>query len=510
MTVSMGTNDLGRFRALIAGRLGLQFDDSKLEWLVEVFERRAETTGSAPAAYLDRLERDEPARDELRELARQLTVAETYFFRHAEQFQAFTDVALPDRLSARAATRQLRILSAGCASGEEAYSLAILVRQRCLGSEWEVFIRAADINQAMLEKAAAGRYSAWALRETPEEIRRRWFVREGREFSLERDVQRAVSFEEHNLALEDPDLWPRGGYDVVFCRNLMMYFTVESAQMLVARIARALAPGGYLFLGHAETLRGLSHDFHLRHTHDTFYYQRKDGVERAPVVAASSGGWRGAPSPLAADGEWATTWIETVRRSAERIEELTERAPTPEAASSFSPGTTVRTGGELGMALDLLKKERFAEALELLGTLAPDAGRDPDALLLHAVLLMHGGHVAAAEKVCARLLEMDELCAGARYVLALCRESVGDLQGARNHDQVAAYLDPTFSMPRLHLGLLARRAGELEVAQRELGQAVLLLQREDASRLLLFGGGFGRDGLIALCRAELGRLRGKP
>ena len=85
-------------------------------------------------------------------------------------------------------------------------------------------------------------------------------------------------------------------------------------------------------------------------------------------------------------------------------------------------------------------------------------------------------------------------------MLALCRESAGDRQGALDHDSAAVYLDPAFAMPRVHLGLMARRAGDSEGARRELGQALLLLKREEASRLLLFGGGFTRDALIALDR----------
>jgi chemotaxis protein methyltransferase CheR len=123
--------------------------------------------------------------------------------------------------------------------------------------------------------------------------------------------------------------------------------------------------------------------------------------------------------------------------------------------------------------------------------------------LLNAALLTHRGQLAEAEHACRRLLEVDELSAGAHYLLALCREGAHDRSGATYHDQVAAYLDPVFAMPHLHLGLLARRGGDRPGAQRALEEALPLLQREDTSRLLLFGGGFSREALIALCRTEL-------
>jgi chemotaxis protein methyltransferase CheR len=127
---------------------------------------------------------------------------------------------------------------------------------------------------------------------------------------------------------------------------------------------------------------------------------------------------------------------------------------------------------------------------------------------LRAALLTHSGNFGAAAAVCAQLLDQDELNTGAHYLLALCRESAGDRQGALDHYRSAVYLDPGFAMPRLHLGLMARRDGDRDVAIRELGHALLLLSREDASRLLLFGSGFGREALIALCRAELDSAEG--
>jgi chemotaxis protein methyltransferase CheR len=139
-----------------------------------------------------------------------------------------------------------------------------------------------------------------------------------------------------------------------------------------------------------------------------------------------------------------------------------------------------------------------------------ESDRDPDVLLLRAVLLIHGGRLSEGQQVCAALLELDEMNAGAHYLMALCREGSGDLGGAANHDQIAAYLDPGFAMPRLHLGLLARKAGDLSAARREFSHALVLLQREDAPRLLFFGGGFGREALISLCHAEIAACGGAP
>jgi chemotaxis protein methyltransferase CheR len=511
--------ELERLRALIGRELGWQIGDGKLAVLAELLSRRTEARGEQVSSYLDRLDLSPPP-EELRAFALALTVNETYFFRNLEQFRALAEVALPDRAAVRAASRTLRLLSAGCASGEEAYTMAIVARD-LLGSAadggWQILIRAVDANPDVIARARRGRYTAWSLRETPPEIQQRWFRSEGNELVLADAIRTAVRFEERNLARQDADLWAPDVYDVIFCRNTMMYFTPAQTQALIDRITRALAPGGYLFLGHAETLRGLSHEFHLLHSHNAFYYQRRDLAREQRAewaqgprkLSGEADGWlRGAAaSPAAAlSALERDDWPEQIRRGAERVRLLSEQAAAP---ASRAPGGAVGTPPvELGGTLELLRRERFAEALVDLDRLSGGVSDDPDVLLLRAALLTHGGRIDEAEAACALLLERDELSAGAHYLLALCRERHGDPAGAVEHDQIAAYLDPAFAMPRLHLGLMARRSGDREQARRELGQAALLLQREESGRILLFGGGFTRETLVALCNSNFGAVGG--
>jgi chemotaxis protein methyltransferase CheR len=503
VSVTVATRDVERLRAAVARRLGLHFDETKSGFLEEVLRRRLETLDQGCEAYLRQLEAD-PAR-ELRALARELTVGETYFFRNTNQFLALAGVALPERMRARDGDRALRLLSAGCASGEEAYSLSIAA-QEASDPSWKVSVLGVDVNPSALEKAARAKFSRWSLRETAPDVEGRWFRMEGTEAVLDARARTPVHFEERNLIADDPRLWQSGAYDIVFCRNVIMYLTPESAELVIARIARALMPGGYLFLGHAETLRGLSADFHLRHTHETFYYQRREELARSAGPAVPTGSMAPAAAPPALDVDAAGAWVETIRRASERIGVLT--AP-PVVVGAAGEQSSVGKPRELGTALELMHLERYAEALGGLGAAPLAAVRDPDVLLLRAVLLTHLGQFQDAEAACRRLLDLDELNAGAHYAIALCREGEGDRQGAIDHDQMAVYLDRSFAMPRLHLGLVARKAGDYESARRELGQALLLLQREDPSRILLFGGGFAREALVTLCRAELAACDGQ-
>jgi chemotaxis protein methyltransferase CheR len=510
-----------RFRALLAQRYGWQYDDSKLEQLEDVLRRRIEaTTQTSYESYVERLLSSSFSVAEGQALAERLTVPETYFFRNDDHFRALAALVLPERLRLRASEKRLRILSAGCASGEEAYSIAIQLRELMPElSSWDVSILGIDLNPVVLKKAREARYSTWSLRATSDERKHRWFHSEGSDFVVDPTVRQMVRFEERNLVSDDAHFWRSLGCDVVFCRNVLMYFTAERMAAVVHSLHDALAPDGYLFLGHAETLRNVSQEFHLCHTHETFYYQRRgpgDDVRSLPLVVRTTPTAAAVATTDAIESGTSAPWFDAIHSASARIASLTRGGPPTDAprpmTTSDTPAqaTSTTRQWDLAAVLEAMAVENFAGALEQLRALPDDAHQDPDALLVRAVLLTHSGQLVDAEEMCARVLAQDALSAGAHYVLALCREHAGDIAGARERNQTAVYLDASFAMPRLHLGLLARRAGDVVTALRELGQAAILLAREDASRVLLFGGGFSREALLRLCKQELRALGGEP
>jgi chemotaxis protein methyltransferase CheR len=511
VTGDLTPTDVEQFRTLVAKRLGLEFDDSKVDQLAGVLRERLRFLGVRRLdTYIDKVMSFD-AGGELGALAEQLTVGETYFFRNPTQFSALTEVILPQRLAERNARPDVQILSAGCASGEEAYSIAILLNEKHFALPGRVFkIHAIDINPTAIKKALRARYSKWSLRSTSAELRNRYFRCEDGDYLLEPAVRGMASFQVRNLLENDGAFWREGAFDVIFCRNVMMYFSDEVTRKVLERITRALVPGGCLFLGDAETLRGLSQEFHLQHTHGAFYYRRIDPCERRsratapwyepPVVAS------GQPEgpPLAAADLFAN--IDRISRQIANPD-FSERRFAAQvssvSASRLLPAVAAKPSWDLRLAHELLQQERFADSIESLGQLPPQAKQDPDVLLLRAVLLTNSGKLIEAGEVCKQLLEVDEINAGAHYLMALCLEHIGDLAGATHQDQVAIYLDPSLSIAHFHLGLLARRGAKFEQARREVGQALFLLAREDAARILLFGGGFSRTALIEMCRAEL-------
>lgn len=499
------TAALERFRAVIEQRLGLAFADDHLTHLEAVLRARSAATGGSVTEYLERLTSPLDGQQEIAALSADLTVGETYFFRNPDQFRALAEAALPARLAARAGERRLRLLSAGCASGEEAYSLAIVLRELSPQLEgWAVAIEGVDVNPAAIARACRARYSAWSLRETPPDVRERYFCREGSDYVVRDEVQAAVSFATGNLCDGAAPFWNPGEFDVIFCRNVAMYFSDGARRALASRLAVALAPGGFLFLGHAECLRGISEAFDLRLTHETFYYQRAqvtgDRYPARPPSVPSTFDARQPPPD--------TSWVDTIRQAADRVAQLTDSAGRAAAsgampASAASTGQPVEDAWEAERVLALLRAERFDEAIARLRALPDGAASSSKARLMLAALLTIRGEVAEAAALCEELLAADARNAGAHYVAALCCEHRGDGAAAAAHNHAAMALDATFAMPHLHLGLLAKRAGDRATARRELRRALTLLAQEDATRLLLFGGGFNGDALAQFCRAQL-------
>ena len=452
----MTGGEVRRFRELLAGRLGWTFDDSDTGQLAELLRSRAGRHDMSPGDYLVRL----AARSweaETAELVERLSITETYFFRHGEQFRALREKALPERVAARSAQRVLRMLSVACSSGEEAYTLAIVARQVQPDPDWIISVLGVDANPAMLRKAGDAWYSTWSLRETPDEVRRRWFRPGDGGYRVVDDVRRLVRFQQHNVALPDDTLWRPGQYDVIFCRNLLMYLTDEVAARLVERITGALAPGGYLFLGHTDSLGSAPAGLELRQTHRSFYYRKVGGP----------------PVPVAA----------------------------PVIAVPAVPDVPVVEEDPYNRALVLLREERFTDALALIST--GPAAPAQRARLLHGVLLAQAGRLGEAIVLARRLVDDNGLYPDAHQLLGLCLEGGSAVAEAVGEYRLAAYLDQGFALPRLRLGQLARRQGDERTAATELERALELLPYEDEERIALFGGGFGRIALTVLCRSEL-------
>ena len=518
----IGAAQLTRFAELIEARLGLQCGSSSLTELAAVLAARMRALQCRSFdAYLRRLDSPVSMHEEMRELAAKLTVGETYFFRSPEQLSVFSEVAIP-RLIKGDRARAIRILSAGCATGEEPYTLAMTLRELGPLAPAEVSILAIDINPEALAKARRGSYSAWSMRATPPDCVEKYFRRDHGQFVLDESVRAMVRFDELSVAREDYQFWQPHGFDIIFCRNVIMYLSARVVGEAVARFARALAPDGFLFLSHAEPLRGISQAFLVEHAEGAFYYVLRHAggppalqKQRAwPVSPRKDTAW---PPKLSVSNARVTSPAHSASsRGASSIQRstITPVRAVAEPAFAEPPPPTLdavsraEKGTSLSLGAALIKAEQYDEALATLQGLAPADWRDPDVLLLTAIIQLERGRLDEAAELCTSLLALDGLNAAAHYLTALCHEHGGRHAAAIDSYRTVVYLDSAFAMPHLRLGLMFRRSGDLTGARRELQNASMLLAQEDPARVLLFGGGFSRSTLIDICGSELRMCEG--
>jgi chemotaxis protein methyltransferase CheR len=279
-------------RSFLYDRSGLHFGDNK-KFLIEnrLQKRLAERGMERFEPYLRLLQSTPGVAGELLELLDAVTTHETSFFRNQPQLEAFRRRVLPEVIERQTGKgrKALRIWSAACSSGEEPYTLAMLVLE-VLGPEikrWSVQILGTDIAQSVLEKARGAAYNRYSFRSAPAYYIQKYFEVEGQDlFHLKDEPKSLVNFQLLNFA-DDARMRVMRGYQIVFCRNALIYFDKPAKRRFVAHFTRALDPGGYFFAGHSESLHGVSDELKLIHFPGALAYRKP-----APESDGSSNRWK--------------------------------------------------------------------------------------------------------------------------------------------------------------------------------------------------------------------------
>jgi chemotaxis protein methyltransferase CheR len=215
----------------------------------------------------------ETRRAELDEIVERVTTNETYFFREGYQLSAFKDEILPQLWTERPRGKRLTIWSAGCSSGEEAYTIAILILESGLFGDWEVRVFGSDISKKVLTTARRGTYGRPSFRTTEPRIIRRYFRDVDGRHQVRDEVRQMVSFGQINL-FDEPSTSIVGEVDVIFCRNVLIYFNHGSRRRVIDTLHRKLVRGGHLLLGHSESLINITTAFELVHLKNDMVYRK--------------------------------------------------------------------------------------------------------------------------------------------------------------------------------------------------------------------------------------------
>ncbi len=471
---------------------GLHFSTSNRRLLERGLQRRMQALQiTSPQRYFDFLSQSQNNQDEFNKLVGLLTVGETCFFRYRSHHDALVHNVLPELLTRNAASRRLRVWSAGCSTGEEPYSLAMkLLENFPRLHDWDVQILATDINKRSLRKAREGIYRERALRQAEPRYRERYFRQTGDCFVLDHKVRSLVRFAYCNLQADEFPDPHRGtsGLDLIFCRNVLIYFRPETIRQIVARFADCLNPGGYLFLGHAETLQYISDRFVRHHQHGAFYYQLKaPSAPKPPVVPA--------PIPLMP--------LPTVEAMVPVVAKPAPPLPLPTAPRPEPPDPEKLY--QQGVAA--FEHEDFAAAGQLFDRVlaaAPDHAR---ALVGKGLLCANQGQYQEARQWCARAICSDDLCPEAYLLRGLILDMEGQFDRALVEYQKVLWLERDFIMAHYFSARCHDQLNQDAQQIRSLRNAMRCLEKSAENGIIPFSGGMSRPVLLELCRQQLAAIQ---
>jgi chemotaxis protein methyltransferase CheR len=431
----LSVSQIGALRDLLAGYCGVYLDDSRSQTLCAAVRRRAALRGEAPAAYAASL--PSPAcRGELQAVAELLLNHETIFFRNRPHMEALRSHILPELHRRLPAGEPIRIWSAGCATGEEAYSIAI-VASEALGipPSRPVQILGTDLSEAALGRAEAGVYRGRTLMNLSEARRGRFFSPRGDALVAGPALRRLVRFERCNLL--DPFPPVIAGVHLIFCQNVTIYFQVETCRALMGRFYDALAEGGALFLGFSETLWNIFSRFHWREISGSYVYYKES--QRKPSQQAA----------LVASGPPARP------------------APAGHAARAAAPPALPDEAALVEGARALIDAGDSAAALDLIASAPLRGERAPQMLALAARAHANRGDLDLAVAEARRALELDPLTTEAHLLMGLIYARQGQFGEAVRQLDRARYLDPEEPLIAFHMAECHRQAGRPDAAIRE-------------------------------------------
>lgn len=478
--------DLAPFKDLIVSHCGLVFENERNVTLEKGIRTRIGKTASASGEdYLTLLRRDP---NEFTHLVDLLTVNETYFFREPAHLEILSRKIVPAIIEGERRCDPVRILSAGCSTGEEAYSVAIALMEAGCGEQSRV--TGVDIDTTAIARARSGIFGKASFRGFPDHLASRYFTKEpGGLLKIGDDVRRRVEFRRMNLMEES---YPEdfGLFDVIFYRNVSIYFPADIQRHIFRRLAALLREGGALFVSSTETLFHNVGVLSLVELDGTFLYRKLPEIvfeeRRAPLPPQrpfSSRPLRPTPRPIQSSGP----------------------APALSATPSRSPAHRL-----FDEALDLARKKRFDASISVIDRLLKDEPGFVKAKTLKGSILVNLNRTAEARTTCLSALEDDPLCMEACLLLGMGARLDGDEEEASRRFREAAYIDPSCWLAHFHQAEISFLRGEKERARRGYEMVTKILEKGDVREhgLTWFPLAFHTDQFITLCRHKMDLLDG--
>jgi len=408
-------------------------------------------------------------------LASHLTVGETYFFRDENVFNALELHILPELIHSRRKTgKRLRLWSAGCASGEEPYSLAILLLKMIPDlSDWNITILATDINPRFLKRASDGIYTKWSFRGTPEWVKDRYFRRtKDGHYRIDPLIKKMVRFSYLNLM---DDCYPSltnntNAMDVIFCRNVVMYFAEEYVRQVIGRMYRSHAKAGWMIMSPGEMHQQFYSQFNTVHLQGAILYRKDD--RQAPTEELTE---LQTTLPIPETPVDSQTYPQQEILFPEQMDTTDEIIPQPLEALPEPPETQAPAQPFYEGALASFERGHYAEAAEILLELLSNDQSNPNAMALLARTYANQGDLSGALEWCEKAISTDKLNPSFHYLLSTIMAELGRVEDAIAALKNVLYLDYNSVLAYFALGNINRQQGKLKEAEKNFDNAISLL-----------------------------------
>jgi len=479
--LSLNENEFRSFRDLIAERSGIYFDPGKQESLRDnLLQRMADCGLSNFADYFNLL--SSPAgTKEFDRLLNLITIPETYFFRDRAQFRALERFVIPEIAKKKSYPgASLRIWSAGCSTGEEPYTIAMILAAGMVDSPIQIL--ATDVSQPALKAAREGVYSGRSVRDMPQDYLNRFFTKKGGQYFLDESIKKMVEFRYFNLVSEPYPLVEMSGWDIIFCRNVTIYFQAEATRKVIHNFSLSLREGGYLFAGYSESLRYISDEFKTVQMEGAFFYQK--GVPQKTVRQKAR----------------------KIRGRRARTAGIT-RKQKPKAGAGLNREEIEQICATAKQLLEMGQPERASEILNpyLREAIAPEG-----VILLQAEIALNRGDLDQAVQLCEMLVQREPLSIAGHYLLGIIYRTWEDDARAIEEFRKVLYLEPEHALARFNLGDLYSQVGQFDEARLEYVNVVRLLKSMPESLDDRFAGGFSSALLIDTCLSKIKALEAGP
>jgi chemotaxis protein methyltransferase CheR len=544
----LSADDFGLFQELLIETSGLFFEESRNQSLHLALWQRLQHRGyDSYREYYNLLKFHPEGRLEIRELLDLITIGETYFFRNKAQFDVLMRFVLPEIVQRKLDSRdkRIRVWSAGCSGGDETYSIAMAMMEVIPSyQEWRISILGTDINRNGLACAKDAIYGEKHIAHLPKGYLGKYFKAGGSTYRLNAKVQELTQFEYHNLA-KDPFIQERmQDVDILFCRNVIIYFDGQTTQRVIENFHNCLAQDGYLFLGHSETLWQITDKLERVEFPQTFIYKKRLNPARedamkpfiaVPEIAIGDLTLSAAPIPalyqhgsgpaFEAEGKnrcsgsalseplpsgwgvegWTSVKEMDIEKGFFQQELRSGLQETPELIQDFDRPPDVKEKVESAYKEETpcLGKMKDHSALPSPDHMVEQGKNHIRTYLTRATILANEAKYKEATDILGKIIEVDNLSVEAYYLLGVLSYKTSNLNEAETQFRKVIYVDPDSVIAYFNLGNMYLYQRKFRKAAREFRNAIRLLEKKPKDEQVRFCEDFTVEFLLRACRNSL-------